>query len=63
MSRERYRQSVLVSTDVRPGRVGHPCVTPTGFSFFALDFPTASAVGYVVVQTGDMADRTDREDS
>ena len=48
MSRERYKQSVLVSTDVRPGRVGHPCVTPTGFAFILFHFPTASAVGYVV---------------
>jgi hypothetical protein len=48
MSRERYKQSVFVSTDVRPGRVGHPCITTTGFSFFALHFPTGSAVDYVV---------------
>jgi hypothetical protein len=48
MSRERYKQSVLVSTDVRSGRVGHPWVTPTGFAFILFYFPTASAVGYVV---------------
>jgi hypothetical protein len=38
MSRERYKQSVFVSTDVRPDHPGHPYVTPAGFSFFALHF-------------------------
>jgi hypothetical protein len=39
MSRERYRQSVLVSTDVRPGGVGYPCVTPYGVFFLRVAFP------------------------
>src|ERR1700730_19175457 len=35
-------------------------VAPTALWFLFADFPTASAVGYLMVQTGDMADRLDR---